>query len=162
MNPPLFSPSRSGRSGRHGQRGVSIIEVMVAVLLVSLGVLGVVGLQGGSVAVLSDTRYRVEAAGLADELVAQVWAQTTNAGGPLLGANTNVLPAYVDDLDELPANWLARVEALPGNEGTDQDPPLIAADAAITNQVTITLCWRAPQATRRSCHSVVTVVDRNV
>lgn len=155
MNPPLFSPSRSGRSGRHGQRGVSIIEVMVAVLLVSLGVLGVVGLQGGSVAVLSDTRYRVEAAGLADELVAQVWAQTTNAGG------VNMLPEYVDDLDELPANWLARVEALPGNEGTDQDPPLIAADAAITNQVTITLCWRAPQATRRSCHSVVTVVDRN-
>lgn len=155
MKPPLFSPSHPGRTGRQAQRGVSIIEVMVAVLLVSLGVLGVVGLQGGSVAVLSDTRYRVEAAGLADELVAQVWAQTTNAGG------VNMLPEYVDDLDELPAGWLARVEALPGNEGTDQDPPLIAADATIANQVTVTLCWRAPQAARRSCHAVVTVVDRN-
>ena len=160
MKPPLFSPSHPGRTGRQAQRGVSIIEVMVAVLLVSLGVLGVVGLQGGSVAVLSDTRYRVEAAGLADELVAQVWAQTTNAGG------VNMLPEYVDDLDELPAGWLARVAALPGNEGTDQVkvqvPPLIAADPTITNQVTVTLCWRAPQAARRSCHAVVTVVDRNV
>lgn len=136
-------------------RGVSLIEVLVAVLLVSLGVLGVIGLQSRSVGVLSDTRYRVEAAGLADELIARVWSETTNGGAG------NVLPAYVGDPAELPQEWLDRIGALPGNEGQEQDPPLIAADATITNQVIVTICWQAPNASRRSCHAVVTVVDRN-
>ncbi|MDO9200026.1 MAG: type IV pilus modification protein PilV [Hydrogenophaga sp.] len=148
----LRSPSRM-RSSR--QRGVSMIEVLVAVLLVSLGVLGVIGLQSRSVSVLSETRYRVEAAGLADELIARVWSETTNAGAG------NLLPAYVGDPEDLPEEWLDRVSTLPGNEGPEQDPPLISADATITNQVVVTICWRAPNASRRSCHAVVAVVDRN-
>lgn len=140
----------------NSQRGASLIEVLVAFLLVSLGVLGVVGLQSRSNAVLGDTRYRVDAAMLADELISNIWSESVSIPGG--GVQ---LPGFVSDLEELPEAWIVRAATLPGHTGLNQDPPIIQIDPNIPNQMTITICWQSPTATRQSCHSVVTVVERN-
>lgn len=65
--------ARSLRPVQSQQSGVSMIEVLVALLLVSFGILGLMRLQADSVANLSDTRYRTEAAMLANEIVSRIW-----------------------------------------------------------------------------------------
>lgn len=135
----VLSPRR-----RHGQRGVGMIEVLVAILLVSFGILGLVGLQGGSIGVISDTRYRTEATALADALLARLWLET--------GAD-NALPAYVADNTLLPADWLEEVNRLPG---ATANPPTLAASAGV---VTLTVRWQPPEG-RVSNYQVVTTVTK--
>jgi type IV pilus assembly protein PilV len=127
---------------RHTQQGVGLVEVLVAVLLVSFGILGLVGLQGASIGITSDTRYRVEATALADALVARLWLET---------GIDNVLPAYVGDNTLLPTEWLTEVNRLPG---ATANPPTLAASAGV---VTLTVRWQPPNG-RVSNHQVVTTV----
>ncbi|MBP6717989.1 MAG: prepilin-type N-terminal cleavage/methylation domain-containing protein [Rhodoferax sp.] len=127
------------------QQGMALIEVLVAVLLVSLGMLGLVGLQSASVAMLSDTRYRVEAAALTDELMSRIWIETSS---------NSTLPAYANDATVLPADWLLKVNRLPGAAA---HPPLIEAD---TNVIVLTIRWQPPNGFLSS-HRVVAVVMKN-
>ncbi len=124
---------------------MALIEVLVAVLLVSLGMLGLVGLQSASVAMLSDTRYRVEAAALTDELMSRIWIETSS---------NSTLPAYANDATVLPADWLLKVNRLPGAAA---HPPLIEAD---TNVIVLTIRWQPPNGFLSS-HRVVAVVMKN-
>lgn len=126
------------------QQGMALIEVLVAVLLVSLGMLGLVGLQNASVAMLSDTRYRVEAAALTDDLMSRIWIETNNS----------TLPAYVNDATALPADWLLKVNRLPGAAA---HPPLIEANA---NVIVLTIRWQPPNGFLSS-HRVVAAVMKN-
>lgn len=123
-----------------------MIEVLVALLLVSFGILGLMRLQANSVASLSDTRYRTEAAMLANEIVSRIWIETA----------VDVLPDYVADNDELPPDWMAKVNRLPG---TTANPPTVGVTGG--NVVTVTIRWQAPSATRVSQHRVTTVIDKN-
>lgn len=125
---------------------MALIEVLVAVLLVTLGILGLVGMQSASVNMLSDTRYRVEAAGLVDELLSRIWTET--------GAN-NVLPTYANDATALPADWLIKVNRLPGAAA---NPPLIEAN---DNVIVLTVRWQPPNGFLSS-HRVSTVVIKNI
>ena len=125
---------------------MAFIEVLVAVLLVTLGILGLVGMQSASVNMLSDTRYRVEAAGLVDELLSRIWTET--------GAN-NVLPTYANDATALPADWLIKVNRLPGAAA---NPPLIEAN---DNVIVLTVRWQPPHGFLSS-HRVSTVVIKNI
>ncbi len=141
--------ARSLRPVQSQQSGVSMIEVLVALLLVSFGILGLMRLQADSVANLSDTRYRTEAAMLANEIVSRIWIET----------DVDTLPAYVADNDELPADWIAKVNRLPGVSGVAANAPTVGV--ASGNVVTVTIRWQGPSATRVSRHSVTTVIDKN-
>ncbi len=125
---------------------MALIEVLVAVLLVTLGILGLVGMQSASVNMLSDTRYRMEAAGLVDELLARIWTETSAL---------NVLPAYANDATALPADWLLKVNRLPG---AADNPPLIEAN---NNEIVLTVRWQPPKGFLSS-HRVATVVIKNL
>ena len=58
------------------QRGMLLIEGLIAILVFSLGVLAMVGMQAQSIAHTSQAKYRVDAAFLANKLIAQMWADT--------------------------------------------------------------------------------------
>lgn len=133
----------------HRQSGVSMIEVLVALLLVSFGILGLMRLQANSVASLSDTRYRTEAAMLANEIVSRIWIET----------DVDTLPAYVANNTVLPADWMAKVNRLPGVVGVAANAPTVAVTGG--NVVTVTIRWQGPSATWASRHSVTTVIDKN-
>lgn len=71
-----------------GQRGVVLLEVLVAVLIFSIGILGMIAMQTASVTAVSDAKYRSEAAMVADQIIARMWADQANitaynTGGPV-------------------------------------------------------------------------------
>ena len=55
-------------------RGFLLLEVLVALLIFAFGVLGVVGLQAAMTKAQSGSKYRGDAAFLAQELVGTMWA----------------------------------------------------------------------------------------
>ena len=57
-----------------GQRGYVLLEALVALLIFSLGLLGLIGFQAASTKIATDSRFRTEAAMLADELLAKMAA----------------------------------------------------------------------------------------
>lgn len=129
------------------QRGVVLLEALVSILIIAFGILGIIGLQAASVASVSDARYRIEATELADELINQIWVDTSNA---------NVLPAYASNSSSLPTAWLAKVKQLPG---AADNPPTIST--AANNEVTLTISWH-PAGGEVHKHRVVTAINRNV
>lgn len=67
------SPVRPPRSHRHNG-GFLLLEVLVALLIFAFGVLGVVGLQAAMTKAQSGSKYRGDAAYLAQELIGNMWA----------------------------------------------------------------------------------------
>lgn len=53
-------------------RGYVLLEALVALLIFSLGLLGMIGFQAASTKIATDSRFRTEAALLADELMAKM------------------------------------------------------------------------------------------
>lgn len=66
--------TKQSRSTRPTQSGYVLLEALVALLIFSLGLLGMVGFQAASTKIATDSRFRTEAAMLADELVAKMTA----------------------------------------------------------------------------------------
>jgi type IV pilus assembly protein PilV len=66
-------PVRSPRS-RRSAGGFLLLEVLVALLIFAFGVLGVVGLQAAMTKAQSGSKYRGDAAYLAQELIGNMWA----------------------------------------------------------------------------------------
>ena len=66
-----------GRQGK--QEGFLLIEVLVAILIFSIGILAVVGLQAVMIKGATEARYRTIASFIAEERVAQIWADPNNA-----------------------------------------------------------------------------------
>lgn len=52
--------------------GFVLLEVLVALLIFSLGLLGMIGFQASAAKIASDSRFRTEAAMLADELIGRM------------------------------------------------------------------------------------------
>lgn len=61
-----------------GQSGYVLLEALVALLIFSLGLLGMIGFQAASSKIATDSRFRTEAAMLADELLAKMTASDVN------------------------------------------------------------------------------------
>ena len=75
-------PASSRQAPREGaiklgaarQTGYVLLEALVALLIFSFGLLGMIGFQAASTKIATDSRFRTEAAMLADELVAKMAA----------------------------------------------------------------------------------------
>lgn len=106
---------------KSGQQGMLMLEVLVALLIFSVGVLGLVSMQSLSTATSVNAEDRSTAAILANDMVADLWAN--NSATPV-AANYSA--------------WQARVSGsgLRGAKGK----VTTAANAA-----TVTVCWW-PQA----------------
>ncbi len=115
------------------QKGMSLVEILVAIVILSVGLLGLAGLQANSLRASQGSLYRAQAAALAGDLAERM---RTNLGdarnyshalGDTPPAGSSVRAADI-------ADWLARVQSLPGGQGA------VAVDAA-ANRVTITVQW---------------------
>jgi type IV pilus assembly protein PilV len=88
-------------TARIRQRGVLLLEAMIAILLFSIGVLAVVALQANAIKNVTQSKYRSDAAFLADQLIGQMWANRTNI--PSYAYSGGTPPAVM-------ANWVNQIE----------------------------------------------------
>ncbi len=131
---------RGVRTGR-SDRGFMLIEALVALLIFAFGVLGIVGLQASMTKAQTQSRFRADAALLAQRLIGTMWSDqdtlvnyasagcaahprcnewATQVGAALPGGATNIA-----------------VAALPGG--------IVAATGkVVAADVTITITWTPP------------------
>lgn len=158
-------PMRS-RATRHAplQRGIVLIDAMIAILIFSVGILGMVALQGSAVEMTGSANYRLNAAMLADHVIAQMWAtdpsqlQTLFAGsgsGDSSGGTSYTTWAKSFDCSSKPVP----INCLPGTKANPPSiavtPQTIASSGNTQYQVTVTVYWQAPSDS--SVHKYVSV-----
>ena len=136
----------------HRQRGSFLIEALIAMVIFAIGVLGLVGLQGSGVAANTDIRYRIEAAQLAERMMANIQGAVrrdslANFSADLMSFDHNstgdqCVLSGTESVNPLVVTWVDDVRdaartSLP--DATEQ----IRVTAA-TNQVRIVICWQQP------------------
>jgi type IV pilus assembly protein PilV len=130
------------------QKGSMLLEALIAILIFSMGILALVGLQGTSVKLATDARYRSDASLQANQLIGQMWVsdrtpatlQTNFQGGA--GNNGALYSAWVNNV----------ALALPGVSGVAANQPIVsvviltasAPAVSTSDQVTITIFWKSP------------------
>lgn len=144
------------------QRGIVLIDAMVAILIFSVGILGMVALQGSAVEMSGASNYRINAAMLADHVIAQMWATdpaqlSANFEGSKGSGNSKYMDWYnsADCTSKTPAtNCLPGVKANPPS--IDVVAQSISSSSGNTQyQVTVTVYWQAPSDS--SVHKYVSV-----
>jgi type IV pilus assembly protein PilV len=119
------------------QGGVALLEALIGILIFSIGILAVVGMQATAIKTVSDSKYRSEAAFLANQLLTQMWTDAGNVSSYAY-AGTGTPPARL-------TNWVNDVSSrLPG---TTNALPVVAVSAATANGATvqITVFWQLPE-----------------
>jgi type IV pilus assembly protein PilV len=156
---------------------MALLEALIGILIFSLGILAMVAMQAASVNAVADAQYRIEAVNAANQLLAQMWvavnrtdATTVNAslmsfehqtsGAPADCAFSGT-PAPVGGAVDTWLNYLntagpAGTALLPGAAPGMQQ---VEIDTGVSNRVTITLCWRAPNDTAPRRHTLVAYVN---
>lgn len=124
--------------------GVAMIETLVAILIFSFGILGIIGLQAASIQQVSEAKYRIDAANLADQLLGQIWSDDH--------ATSLVAAKYATGGGSATTGYLAwRTQVQNALPGAVANPPtvIVAADAvdAQRSTVTITVRWQSPGST---------------
>ncbi|APV49702.1 hypothetical protein BWI17_08420 [Betaproteobacteria bacterium GR16-43] len=139
---------------RKDQGGVMLLEAMIGILIFSLGVLALVAMQAVSTSNVSNSRYRSEAAFLANEIAAAAWI-----GRGAKGAN---IPTYKwPGGNQTTKLWVDKVNSLLPQATTY--PPTITQTPipgmANGAQLTITVQWKAPDALTPSNHVAIAYVS---
>ena len=134
---------------RDPQTGVMLIEALIAILIFSIGILAVVGMQGTAIKNVTQSKSRSDAAMLANQLIAQMWADKGNiASYNYPGSGT--IPAQLGTVMP-PAGWIGQVSKLPG--ATTALPvitvpaPGTPAPTASGATVQIQIFWQMPEET---------------
>lgn len=129
-----------------GQRGFMLVEVMVALLIFAIGVLGIVGLQASMTKAQTGSKFRGDAAFLAQRLVGNMWTDRSglNNYGTAGGCSSHTRCS----------DWLAEVaNLLPDGDATVSVTTLPngtdATGAVIAAEVTITINWTPPHEEQR-------------
>lgn len=125
------------------QRGVLLLEALIGLLIFSIGILALVAMQSAAISQVTDSKYRTEAAMLADRMIGTIWA---NKG--------NNIPA-------LSSAWAYEISGgptplLPNATGANAPTVVVAG-----NQVTVTVKWQAPGAANPSNHVAIAYFDFN-
>lgn len=116
---------------KSAQHGVVLIEAMIAILIFSVGVLGVVGMQAAMIKNASDSKYRSDAAFVAQRYIGETWA------------NNSVLPAVPDISGLLPNGVLNPTVSNVTPEGF---------------QLAVTVTWQPPgEATQHTYTTIATI-----
>jgi len=104
-------------SPKSAQQGVVLLEALIAILLFSMGVLAVVGLQAAMIKNTADSKYRADAAYIAQQRIGLMWSDPTS----------------------LPADPSVTVSAI-----TDQLPGGSVSITRAGDRFTVTVTWLQP------------------
>lgn len=112
-------------------KGFSLIEVLVAMTIFSVGVLGLMGMYARSVTGYADSKYRTDAALLADGLISDIWVNRANMASYAYSGGTASAAVQA---------WLNDVKTtLPKGNAT-------IAVGGTPVQVQVTVTWQPPDA----------------
>jgi type IV pilus assembly protein PilV len=130
------------------QQGVMLLEALVGILIFSIGILAMLGMQAVGMRNTIDSKYRSEAAYLANQIVGTMWVDRANI-------------ASYDDAGAGNARrtaWVSKVVAtLPQDPA---DPTITAPSISIAGrQATIIVRWERPGETTVSSYSVVAQIN---
>jgi type IV pilus assembly protein PilV len=126
---------RANMKSATGQRGVTLLEALLGILIFSIGILSVVGMQAMVVKSIAESKYRVDASFLANDIIGQIWTDRANLASYAYNGGTPSAAVTA---------WVNRVNfALPG---ATNNPPTISV---VGNAVTITLFWQHPQEAKQ-------------
>ncbi len=135
-------------STKPNQSGVMLLEALIGILIFSIGILAMVGLQSLSVKNQADAKYRADASYLANQIIGQMWVDRNNLAAyannptptpPSPTCNPNSAPSANANV----LAWAAKVAtSLPG-----ATPAIQQIIIGAGNQVTVQVCWKAPQET---------------
>lgn len=135
----------------NSQKGAMLLEALIGILIFTVGILGLIGLQAVAAKAVSDSKYRGDAAFLANQILSEMWASDptslstfqTNASGS--GCNFSSTSSTTNTAV---SNWIGAnnkagtvLYSLPGTNASTQQIK-VGSD----NTVTVTLCWRLPSA----------------
>ena len=135
---------------RSAQQGVMLLEALIGILIFSVGILALIDMQATAMRATIDAKYRSEASFLVNEIVGKMWVDRTNLANYATSPGT---PAACPGAP--PCTWITRVESLLPN-ATGANAPEIAV---ATNEVTVTVRWRAPGDAQASNHIAVTQIN---
>jgi type IV pilus assembly protein PilV len=124
------------------QRGGIMVEVLVSMVLFGTGVVGLLGFLGTSATLSADSRYRTEAAVLADELFGEMVAANISTLSTNYDASSPRFAAWKDRVAGLLPNGNANINFTPG-ERMDGEGNLTG-----NSFVTLTITWKAPSDTQ--------------
>jgi type IV pilus assembly protein PilV len=155
-------------SKRERAQGVVLIDAMIAIVIFSIGILGMVALQSSAIQLTSSAKNRINAAMLADQVIAQMWTAGINNLPNYEGTNlTNGGTQYLAWVNTISCSGTTpSTGCLPG---VAAHPPSIAVTGPVyynaaatpdTNpnyQVTVTVNWQAPGDS--TPHSYVTITE---
>jgi type IV pilus assembly protein PilV len=137
------------------QRGVTLLEALLGILLFSVGILAVVGIQAMAVRNVAESKYRMDASFLANQVIGEMWTNKSNLA--LFNYTAGGTPPAVL------TNWVSRVNAaLPGSITT---PPKV--NIIDTSTVEITIFWQAPEEAKLNPapaphqHKVIAAIEGN-
>lgn len=149
---------------KDAQQGAVLLEALIAFLIFAMGLLGVIGLQATAINNTLDARYRSDAAFLANQIIAQIWADSAlvSAATPSLAAIYEIKSTYAcnpcksNNGNVNTQAWVTQIQSgfLPGVTDASNQPVISVAG----NQVTVTLKWQAPQGQQQS-HNYVTKTE---
>jgi type IV pilus assembly protein PilV len=112
----------------NASRGFMLIEAMIALLIFAFGVLGVVGLQASMTKAQTQSKFRADAALLAQQLIGAMWSDSSN----LASYATASCGGYARC-----TQWASRVAAALPNGAA-------AVDLSASPAVVITITWAPP------------------
>ena len=137
---------------RFEERGSVLLEALVAIVIFAFGVLGVVGLQANMVREQSASKFRSDAAYLANELTGLIWADIANIGNYAGYIGTGNCSGYARCKD-----WASKVAAtLPSGSSA------VTTNAA-SGDVQVTVAWAMPGGELHSyvMNTTIVAADKN-
>jgi type IV pilus assembly protein PilV len=127
------------RAMRAAQEGVMLLEALVAILIFSIGVVAVMGMQAVSIEQVTQSKYRMDASYLANQIIGKMWTDLPN------------LATYATAGSSGRIAWDTTVsKTLPSGTGT------ITVAGTL---VTVTVNWKMPNET--VTRKYVTAVNLN-
>jgi type IV pilus modification protein PilV len=155
------------------QHGVMLIEALMAILIFSLGILGLVGVHAMALGSQSDAQFRSEANRLTNRIANEMWVNVDRSSPAALALSLAEFKhradvsacdagsegAASDNL--LVKNWVAAIVAggAGGLPGATHRMQQIVVDPGAGNQVTVTVCWRAPSDIAMRRHVLTTYIQ---
>ncbi len=126
-----------------------LLEALVALLIFSIGVLGIVGLQASMTKAQTGSKFRADAAFLAQRLIGSMWSDRSGLNNYDTTARLRV--AHAAAASGLPKSPAAARRRRNSRRDTLRDVDRCRA-VVIAAEVTITINWTPPNEEQRTLH----------